>query len=527
MLTSIYSIAIYMIIYMFLLTMTINIFHPITSYLASFVLFCSLILSIISAKKVPIISADTNINNKRIDYTGITITLLLLSYFIIVINRVSIGVDTNVYHLPTSILMNHSLWYPGIGMLSVLMSFNNGTSVLASLFTSFNRPGLEFVPGFMIWVLFGVSVFLYLRRKDIRYYISVLTAGIIMLTPRLFWESYNMGTDMPMAFFIAFGFIFLSEKDYKNAALFFALSSAFKPLGQVAFIIFMAVYTIYSIYTRDIKKLFNVKVILGCLIFMLVSLKLYIATGNPFYPALQMKLVPWGMSVNIQQGIVANIYNIRQTIFKPYAGSFMKSLLYIRDFFFLPNRMWCSNWFSPVFLASAFGAMYVFIKDKKYKTISVHSILVALMLIFFIVGWFQKALQIRLILGILTAMMLIFLRFSLNKEDLPAILKFMIYISLAVTFLLFGMNVGKHYKNYMRPVLGLSQEEVQKHMPYRGVKDMFKEVTTEEGFTYTVSKSGYCGRSKPPCFHSYTPPGNREATLKEYLKYNRKFIKLQ
>lgn len=521
MLAVILNFLIYFAAYSYTLTTAVNFFHPITPVISFIILPCSLIFSILSTKYAPFNQFCMPAHKSRVSFLGVFVCLIIFLWFIIVINRLSRDTDLNIYYLPTALLMNHSIWYPGIGMLSLVVAFQNGTSILASLFTAFGIPGLEFIPGFCIWIIFGMAIYLYLLKKKIKPYICFVVATTLILAPRLFWESYNMGTDMPMACFLAIALFALSDRNFKDAALFFAMASAFKPLGQAAYGMFMAGYFFFLLFRRSLKELLDFKIILSIVLFLAVSTRLYIATGNPIYPAIPINLAPWGMAIEDQMGIISNARSWHAGFLVNYQNSFIGITSCIKDFFVFPNRVNSSYWFSPFFLLCLFSACYLFIRDKRYKNMGLHIWTVAVLVCIFIISWAFTVPQMRFVLGPLIFITVIFFAFSI-KAKLPLIFKGLIYLSLFFTLACFGVNVKRHFKVFIIPMLGLSLEESNKFLPY-DVKNAYTTVTMADGFKYTVSKSGYCGRSKPPCMHAYTVD-DRNTVIKGYKEYNKRFL---
>lgn len=533
MLSFILNFLIYTIAYLYTSTVIINFYYPITAFISAIVLFICIPLAILSSIFAPLNQFSLPQHKVKIDFIGVFAFFIILFWFSIVINRVSRGCDLLVYQLPLSLLMNNSIWFPGIGKISSTMAFSNGTSVLASPFTSFNRGGLEFIPGFTIWIIYGMGIFVYLVRRKINPYISFITASMFLLTPTFFWDHYNMGTDMPTACFLALGLLSLSDKNYRDSALFFALTALFKPLGQVTYI-FLALgfclFLIYCFFTRksqagreaadNVKKLWDSKVIFSLILFLLVSLRLYIATGNPFYPAVAIKTPSWGIPYAETKGLMEAI----KDWMAPASERLQSSPIgFLKDFFVFPKRINGGYWFSPFFLSCLVVSTYLFIKEKKYKNVSFNSWLTFSLTMILLAGWLFSVPHYRFIGGVLVFICLALFCYSVRGKP-GIVFKGAIYLSLLFTLAAFCINVKGHMDSYIITMYGLSLEEAEKHMPYyRESKEIFSTVVMEDGFTYTVSKSAWCARSKPPCLNSYTI-GNKDEIIERYKKYNKKFL---
>ena len=156
--------------------------------------------------------------------------------FVLIVRRPTLDSDALVYRLPLSLLMNESRWFPGIGRLSPLYAYPNGDSVIASALTTFGVHGLETVFNLLAWLMLGIVSSAFLLRHGVGLSLSLAVAAVFLLTPAMFWQSYNMGSDLPCSLFILLSLISLAERHPHEAVLYAALSAVFKPLGLVALV---------------------------------------------------------------------------------------------------------------------------------------------------------------------------------------------------------------------------------------------------------------------------------------------------
>jgi len=521
MLVYVINFLIYYVIYSYFLTISINFLHPITAVIALIIYLCSLIFSIISTRYIPFKQFTLSREKPRLSFIAILAALILGVWLNTTIRRISIGVDTNVYHLPLSLLMNNSIWYPGISRISSHMAFPNGTSVLASPFTSLGIPGLEFIPGFFIWVIYAIGIFTYLVKNRINQYLSFIVTAMFLLTPRFFWESYNMGTDMPAACFLTLGLFALLDKKYEDTLLFFALSSIFKTIGQVSFSLFLPAYVLLLCFGSKRREISRTKIIIAILLFAGSCLRLYIGTGNPIYPALGLSFAEWGIHSGIQKGLVNSLrYCIREA--SSATDSLRNLFIFLRDFTIFPKRLRCSYWFSPFLVTCIPFAVYFFIKERKWKSIDLNKGVIIILVSILSAIWLFSIPDFRFIAGPLVFVNL-FLFCFIIKRNMLRIFRLVIYLSLFFTLGCFIFNVKTHLKRFIFPVYNMpAKEAIAYYSCYSD--DIVSTVAMEDGFTYTVSKSTYCGRSKPPCLNAYTV-GSKDEFIKKYQKHNTKFIK--
>lgn len=507
------NLVIYGVIYLYLFTAAINFFHPIVKIISIIIIFISMLLSFLSAVFVPFSTFSLTNRIKRIPKIWfITIFFFLPIWFFVVLHRPTIDTDANVYHLPLSILMNHSVWYPGIGKLCHHFGFPNGNSVLASAFTSFGISGFENIPNLIIWLIFGVGIFIYSVKKKINLFISFAVSLLFLFTPVLFWQSYNMGTDLPCACFLLFGLLALSDKHFEDASLFLSLSAIFKTLGIVAFGLFIPYMLV--IYRREKINLLHPKFLLSFILFTVFLIRIFIATGNPIYPVLPLKLVSWGISPGIQKGIVNGSLRYYSGIERNLVGFF----IFIKDFLFFPHRVRSSYWFSPFLLVCLVPFLYLFIRDKFYRRINANTSFISFLVIIIFIIWFIGSPLFRFIAGVLIFITLKLFIFLSNDLRVSKLYNGIIYVSLFATLSLFTFNAGKHIKNDVFPLINAPERTVETFMPFD--KKIFSSVKTKDGFMYFKSSSTYCGRMKPPCINSYSI-GSEEKLIKEYRRYNR------
>lgn len=509
------TLLIYIFTYSYILVASLNFLNPITEFLSLLLIILSISLAILSSSCLPLEIFKNSANNKPIPRLAFLFFVMLFSaWIILVFHRPTIDTDANIYHLPLSILINHSIWYPGIGNLNSHFGFPNGCSVLASLFTSFNIVGFENITNLLMWALFGLGLFAYLQKKKVSPLFSLLFALTILFTPDIFWQSYNMGTDLPCAVFMTFGLLALYERKFYDAALLLAMSSVFKTLGTIAFILVI----IYILFLR-LSKLVKVdirhpKIILSLGICLICLLRIYIATGNPFYPALGLKLAPWGVSADNQKGLM--------DCTRQYARverTFLGTITFVKNFFFFPSKFCSSHWFSPIFITCFFSSIYICFKKKYLRHFNKYLFFITLLICILFISWFWSSPLVRFILGVLVFLNLIFF-LKFREYAFVALWKLVVYGSLFFTLSLFVYNVGDHIKNDTLPLLNASEEKIRSFMPYYGYKSPY--VKQKDGFYYSYCTSNFCSRVLPPCINRYSY-GEEDALVNEYKKYNRRF----
>lgn len=509
------NLIIYNIIFTYLFTVSIIFFHPITRSISVGIILISLALSFISAFFLPLSIFISGQREREIPkvWAGVTFVLFVI-WFFICLHRPTIDTDANVYHLPLSLLMNNSVWYPGIGKLSTVFSYPNGSSVLATVFTSFKMVGFENIPNLIIWIMLGMGIFIYLASKKVSLFIAFLVTILLVFTPVLFWQSYNMGTDLPTACFILFGFLALSDKKFEDSILFFSLSAVFKTLGLVA-LLFMLPYILFLKFRKKEKiNLMQPKIILATFIFMLYLARMIIATGNPLYPAVCLKIAPWGISEDVQKRMIMNI--------KTYSGvhmNFQGFFLFLKDFLFFPHRIKGEFWFWPFTAGCLIVFSYLFLKGRVNRRIDLNSGFIIFLICCLFGIWFIGSPLFRFIAG---AFMFITLKLFIvcSRKYLPKLCRNLLYSSLVLTLSLFLFNAIVHIKQDALPLAHILRDASR---DLRGGEKTVLQVQTQDGFLYYRATMRYCGRSPVPCLSAYAD-GEEEQLIQEFRKCNKKFL---
>ena len=196
----------------YVLVAGVNFSCPITQNVSFIIGLLSLILAIWKARSIHFKTFGEYNEIYAVYFLG-----LFLALGIVTVLKSSIFIDTHIYHLPLSLLMNKSIWFPGIGKISHHMAFANGTSVLSSIFTSTNIVGFENIINYLSWVMLGMGTFLYLIKQSINKYLSLFLSLVFMFSGDFFFQSYNMGTDLPCAMFMLFGLLAIKDKNYSES----------------------------------------------------------------------------------------------------------------------------------------------------------------------------------------------------------------------------------------------------------------------------------------------------------------------
>jgi hypothetical protein len=526
---SILNLLIFSIIYAYLFTSGINFFSPITIPLAIVIVFLSLIAAFISLVLIPFETFSLP-ERKRPSNILVVIVLGTFASWTLFVTRVpSTAVDANVYHLPLSLLMNHSVWYPGIAGLSSHFGFPNGTSVLASLFTCFDSVGMENVPNVVVWAILGVGIFLYLHKRTEDLLVSIPVSLLFLFTPRLFLESYNIGTDLPAACFLALGLLALTDEKLDDACILLSLSAVFKTLGVLAAGLVVPYVVIVYASGRGEPTLSRAKILISVMLLVMSFARIYIATGNPFYPSWPLNLAPWGISEDIQNGLINGTgtqgTELTGAGLKNYSGverSLSGLLAFGKNFVFFPHIVKSEYWFSPFLFACAVVSSYGVVTRKYYRRVHLNSIYSYLVVTLLIVAWLYYSPLFRFIAGVLIFVNLRVLVLAIREGN--GFPKIMIRCVAFGTLLLFLFNAGEHITKDIIPLVNASEESIERFMPWirkRGaVKTEFVTKRTEDGFVYSKSSSTYCHRLKPPCINSRSL-GGEEMLIQQFRKYNR------
>ena len=527
---SLFNFLIYNFVYIYILVSIINFYHCITSFISIFILIISAISSFFSIKFRPfrMFLFEIKYNyflNKHILYL---VFFILAIWLFIVINRPSTGVDANVYHLPLSLLINKSVWYPGIAKLSSHFGFPNGASVLASVFTSFDHAGFEGIPSIVTWIIYGIGIFLYLVKNHISAFTSLIITWMFLITPEIFLASYTMGTDLPCACFLTFGLMAIDSRKFEDTCLFFSLSAIFKTLGVLAF--FMAIpYVLYMLIRKDGKRfIWTPKVLLSLVLLAISLLRVYIATGNPIYPAIPINLMaPWGISQDIQNDIIYGAYG-KYTGggrgLKNYAGierTLSGVVMFMIKFFVSPHGVKSGYWFSPFFAICLITSFLIIVKEKNFRFVNVNFFYTYFIISILTLSWMSYSPLFRFISGVLVYINIkLFIFVYIKKYNIYKIINI---LTLYILVSLFSFNLYEKIDAEILPLINADQKKIESFMPWSGSrKSMAKIFTieqTEGGFAYSKSTTNYCQRMPPPCINGRSLD-NEKILIQLYRMYN-------
>jgi len=514
---SLFNFIIYNYVYIFSLVTLINFFFAITPLVAIFILVISATSSFLSTKYM---SLDIfALERESVSFSRTVVIILFLIFLIwsfIIVNRPNTGTDANIYHLPLSLFINNSIWYPGIAKLSSHFGFPNGTSVLASVFTSFGYASFEVIPNLVTWLVYGMGIYFYLLKKNVSVLISLISTCMFILTPYIFFESYNMGTDLPCAFFITFGLAALYNRYYEDSLLFFSLSAIFKTLGLLAY--FLVLPYILLIFMRKKTKysIWKPKIFLSFILLLASLLRVYIATGNPIYPAIPINLAaPWGISQDIQSNIVNGLKN--------YSGiekTFFGIVMFMINFVVSPHSVKSGYWFSPFLVISAIISLFLIVKMRDLSFININFLYTCFVMIIMSVLWIAYSPLFRFILGVLIFINLQLFIFLYNRST--RILRSISIAVLCGVLLIFSFNVYEKLTTTILPLINASPKKIEQAMPWYGkeVETVFTTEQTDDGFIYSKSTTNFCQRMPPPCI-SRRSVANEKELVQAYRKYNK------
>ena len=527
-LAQVVAVLVYGVAYGYLLTAAMNFFTKIAVLHSVVILAIALILSAVSAAKHPL---ETIALPMAEDATSRKVTwgLLYITFvWVLIVGSVpTTSVDANIYHLPLALLINESLWYPGVGKLSSHFGFPNGTSVLGSLFTSFGMPGLENIPNVIIWSIFALGIFLYLERNGINRSTGLAASLLFCFTPRLFLESYNIGTDLPLTCFLTLGLLAAYEKRPDDAFLFFALSTVFKSLGMVAAFLVIP-YVVKAVWTVGDRRVSKLKFVLAILLLVLSTMRIYIATGNPVYPAMPLNVAPWGIDIRTQSGLIHGEGSVGTHLttagLRHYTGverSPSGVMQFIINFTLRPYLVKSEHWFWPFLLGCALVSIRRIFKTRNYRDhFDATSIYVYGICVILTIAWFYYSPIFRFIAGVLVFVNLSLFVFAYRSPRLFHE-TIVVHLALYVTLALFLANVMQRVSTDIIPFLASSDRSDNRLMPWRrpNSESTFSIVRTVDGFLYSRSNSNYCHRLPPPCINARSI-GAEETLVLEFRRYN-------
>jgi hypothetical protein len=510
------SFLIYFITSTFILTSIANFFIPVTRFISLLILFSSILSSSFGAFFIPLNIFLSGHSLRKLPKIPLWLFFFaMIIWAVVAIYRPTTESDATGYHLPIALLMNYSVWYPGIGQLSSTFGFPNGTSVLASIFTSFDILSLENIPNLLIWFILGMGIFSILVH-NISTTFSFLLTLMFIFSPDFFWQSYNMATDLPCACFLFFGLIALSEDSIEDSFLFLALSAVFKTIGVLAFSL-ASPYLFFCFIKRQksISPL-HPKIVMSILLFLLSILRVYIATGNPIYPSLALNLASWGISSDIQYNFIkSELISYSGVDFTPFG--LIMFLIYL---FILPHKFNSSYWFSPFFVITLVASIHVCLSTQRYKLINLRHLYSSFILISLLLAWFLYSPLFRFIIGLFLFVNIKLLIFT-YKSKMYNSYKPIIMASLCITLALFMVNAVRHIYQDVIPIIDESPQAIDKYMPWVKGSDSGKFTVkyTEDGFMYSKSTTQYCQKMRPPCVSARSLE-NEDILIKEFRKYN-------
>jgi hypothetical protein len=265
------------------------------------------------------------------------------------------------------------------------------------------------------------------------------------------------------------------------------------------------------------------KVVIAILLIGISVLRIYIATGNPVYPAWPVDLADWGISSDIQQKLINGTDAQTGPGLRQYVGvqrSLLGYVIFALSFVFVPHRVKSSYWFSPFLISSFIVGIYYFVKDKYYHSLSVNAWYLVAMLQVLLFVWLFYSPLFRFAAGVfifITLKLYVFCQ-THTRSWRPRL-----FLSSAVGLTLgfFTLNVARHVNHNIIAVLRHTPEAVTEWMPWEGAdRDKFTTNYTADGFRYSRADAMYCQRMLPPCI-SMRSLADAATLIHEYRKYNR------
>lgn len=496
----------------FIFTGIVNFFSPINSITSSLILILSLFVSFILSKmefsNVTTHHLISGIIPKWVFY--LTFFVLIL-WIIIVLLHPAIDTDTHVYHLPLPLLMNQSIWYPGIVKINLNFGSPNGASVISSLFTSFNKMGLENATNLLLWLGLISSILSFLLKTQISLFLAIISTVLVVLQPDLFWQSYNMGEDLGACFFLGLGFLSWNEKKIGNAFWLFSLASIFRIFGAIALALIFIFEYLPLLLKKNFLLLKDIKIYLSLSVILIWSTRAWIGTGNPFYPTLPLSFAQWSIPVDIQTNFLNSIkgyLNLDRNILN--LPNFLYNLL------LFPQKVKGSYFFWPPIFVSLSCIIYL----KKIHSIKLINYKIFFTLFTLTILWYIGSPLTRFFLGPFLFLFLSTLSIYLNYiNKTPKIFHFVFLASVILTFSAFSFNALKHFPKDIIPLFSFnnSLDSLRPFLSYS--KENIKEIYNDDEFIYNQSDTTYCGWNRPPCFNHYSF-GDPKLLASIYWKYN-------
>ncbi len=491
----------YFILFSWVLTVLVNFIFPINWLVSLIVLVLSFMVSYFCSKKYKLVF-DKIKNFTEVEIAALILFVLLGLVFVF---HPTLDIDANVYHLPLALIMNKVNWYPGVINFNAHAGVSNGSSVIASLFTSTMGEGGESIGNLIIWFIMGVSIYCIGLKIKLNQLIAFGVAVMVLFTPDMFWQAFNMGNDLPASCFIFLGFWCWKEDNIDDAGLFFALSSIFKLPGLVVF----GVWFVFVIFTKQFS--FNFKTIISGLLVLLFLFRQWVGTGNPFFPAGVFLPQPeWALPVELQEWIKEKSIRNWSGVDRSAQGIFR----FIFDFIFNPKKINSSYWFTPVFFLVWAGCLWLLIK-KKIKfvlTKNTSGIICAAFVLFAV--WFYGSPLFRFITGIFIFLTMV----GIAKINLSGtmLIKKTVSVVLLLNVLAFLGNSTKHVWGKFIPTFGKTFIESSEYLPFSPAESI-AENTLKNGEKWYLSSGTSCGWIKPPCL-GYWAVGDKEKLAEKIIK---------
>lgn len=504
--------AVYLVLIACLLTTSFNFFHPVTAPAAAFLSAASVVSAVYLSKRRPFRLFAMQPKRRPPFRTLLLLAIFATVWGLAVALRPTTGIDANVYHLPVALFMNHSRWYPGVAFIASHYGKANGTAILASLSTAFGRPGLENIPCVVVWYTYGAGMYAYLRRRNVGQTLAAGVVGTILLSPYLFYEAYNMGTDLPAVCFLTFGLLAFSEMLLGESVIFFAMAAVFKPLGIVA-LAFVGAYCILLLFGKKavLRSLVDFRVLLALFTAVLIRIRVCLATGNPLYPFVIVAPFAWGLPASVQAKIVAQIRS-----YSHVSRSLRAMPRFLLDFTLRPKAINSSPWFVPLFAACTAGWAWLRAKKECKPRIAAHGVAVGLLCALLVVVWWVGSPIFRFIAGVLAFAVLIG-TVAVAQQGTPRIIRRLLYGAMLLTIAAFSFNAARRFWQIGIPLINADGETFYAYVPFK--PSCFTEHVTDDGFVYTRSCSTWCYRSRPPCINTLTI-GPEEDVISAFRRYN-------
>jgi hypothetical protein len=346
-----HSVFVYFIALLYALVVSINFIAPIAGWTAGMILALSAAGAWAVARWAPLdmpearsrVGTAPRRGPRWMPLVGVCLCVILGG---IVVSRSCIGVDSNMYHLPISILCNQSIWYPGIGNLNDAYGILHGNSILAASFTAIGWSGSENIINYAIWCYLIYFIGRLCSSFSWPMWLSAACALMIGMQYNILSAAFNMGNDLGQTAFMCMSMVLLFRGARGDALLLMAIAASFRITAQAG-------YALLFLYLLAVNRndLLSGRALFSYLLVILAVARTFVGTGMLAYPVeLPFMSAPeWGVPADMVADMGRSMLNVQPRVEYSLAGL---GAFWLR-YFVVPKTVRSAWWFSPVFVVSA------------------------------------------------------------------------------------------------------------------------------------------------------------------------------